>query len=159
QVSSAKLTPNDEFWDSGDEISALDSPSASSFTASSELRTKKAVGERPRIIQLDIGTSAEKRTGSKVKIDFSPIPEKKRKGPIVLPPARRSDDSDSDDAKTAEKSCKKCTEKATSSSNSILTCEVCHTSYHQKCHKPEVTIQQTADPRFIFVCLECSSRG
>lgn len=160
-VNSAKLTPSDEFWDSGDEISSLDSPSTASSTtaSSSEMRTKKAVGERSRIIQLDLGSTAEKRTATKAKVDFPPIPDKKRKGPVVLPPARRSDDSDSDDTKTTEKSCKKCTEKTTSSSNSILTCEVCRTSYHQRCHKPEVTVQQIADPRFIFVCLECSSRG
>ncbi|KAJ1351241.1 Integrator complex subunit 12 [Parelaphostrongylus tenuis] len=157
-VSSAKLTPSDEFWDSGDEISSLDSPAPSSATvSSSEVRTKKAVGSR--IIQLDVVSTAEKRSASKAKVDFPPIPEKKKKGQVVLPPARRSDDSDSDDTKATEKSCKKCAEKTTGLSNSILTCEGCHTSYHQKCHKPEVTMQQTADPRFIFLCSECSNRG
>lgn len=38
-----------------------------------------------------------------LKVDPPPVPEKKRKAPIVLPTARRSDDSDSDEAKMAEK--------------------------------------------------------
>ncbi|KAK6050770.1 hypothetical protein COOONC_11725, partial [Cooperia oncophora] len=107
-VSAAKLTPSDEFWDSGDEISSVDSSSSSlsSSASASELRgiqIKKAAVERPRIIHLDMVPSAEKRGPAKAKVDPPPVPEKKRKGPIVLLGARRSDDSDSDDAKTAEK--------------------------------------------------------
>ncbi|XGW06334.1 hypothetical protein V3C99_016553 [Haemonchus contortus] len=163
-VSAAKLTPSDEFWDSGDEISSLDTPSSSLSTISSSpdirgIQIKKAAVERPRIIQLDTVPTAEKRGPAKAKVDPPPVPEKKRKVPLVLPGARRSDDSDSDDAKTAEKPCKKCGEKTASATNSMLTCEGCHVSYHQKCHKPEITTQQSTDPRFIFLCSECGSRG
>ncbi|WKY12825.1 hypothetical protein Q1695_003990 [Nippostrongylus brasiliensis] len=163
-VSAAKLDPADEFWDSGDEIAGVDSPSSSTTattTSSSDIRAvpKKASAERNRLIHLDTVPGAEKRPPTKAKVDPPPVPEKKRKGPIVLPGARRSDDSDSDDAKMAEKPCKKCGEKATTTANSILTCEACSTSYHQKCHKPEVTTQQSTDPRFIFLCCDCSSKG
>ncbi|KAL6744591.1 hypothetical protein Aduo_017512 [Ancylostoma duodenale] len=161
-VSAAKLTPTDEFWDSGDELAPIDAPSCSpASTSASDVRaisSKKGV-DRPRLIHLDMVPSAEKRTAAKAKVDAPPVPEKKRKGPIVLPSARRSDDSDSDDAKAAEKPCKKCGEKLTTPANTMLTCEGCHTSYHQKCHKPEVTAQQCTDPRFIFLCTDCSGKG
>ncbi|KAK6757044.1 hypothetical protein RB195_015087 [Necator americanus] len=144
-VSAAKLTPTDEFWDSGDEIAPVDTPSSSS--------------DRPRIIHLDMVPNAEKRVAAKAKVDPPPVPEKKRKGPVVLPGARRSDDSDSDDAKTNEKPCKKCGEKSTTNVNPMFICEGCRASYHQKCHKPEVTTQQSADPRFIFLCTDCTGKG
>ncbi|VDL79376.1 unnamed protein product [Nippostrongylus brasiliensis] len=104
----AKLDPADEFWDSGDEIAGVDSPSSSTTattTSSSDIRAvpKKASAERNRLIHLDTVPGAEKRPPTKAKVDPPPVPEKKRKGPIVLPGARRSDDSDSDDAKVAEK--------------------------------------------------------
>ncbi|KIH69194.1 hypothetical protein ANCDUO_00456 [Ancylostoma duodenale] len=28
-----------------------------------------------------------------------------------------------------------------------------------RCHKPEVTAQQCTDPRFIFLCTDCSGKG
>lgn len=176
-VSAAKLTPSDEFWDSGDELAGVDAASSSSSGAGAGATTttsatttssspdirpihpKKPGTDRYRTIHLDIVPGAEKRTSAKAKVDPPPVPEKKRKAPIVLPTARRSDDSDSDEAKMAEKPCKKCGEKTTSATNSILSCEGCHTSYHQKCHKPEVTTQQSTDPRFIFLCAECGSKG
>ncbi|EYB96772.1 hypothetical protein Y032_0147g2601 [Ancylostoma ceylanicum] len=175
-VSAAKLTPNDEFWDSGDELAPIDAPSCSpASTSASDIRaipSKKGI-DRPRLIHLDMVPTAEKRTATKAKIDAPPVPEKKRKGPIVFPSARRSDDSDSDDAKAAEKvanfsairyhrkrePCKKCGEKSTTPANTMLTCEGCHATYHQKCHKPEVTVQQCTDPRFIFLCTDCSGKG
>ncbi|CAJ0588915.1 unnamed protein product [Cylicocyclus nassatus] len=163
-VSAAKLTPNDEFWDSGDEIAPVDAqaPSPAGPSSTSEARptgAKKSVTDRPRIIHLDALPTAEKRAAAKAKVDPPPVPEKKRKGPVGLPAARRSDDSDSDDSKTSEKPCKKCGEKSTTASNSVFTCEGCHTSYHQKCHKPEITAQQSGDPRFIFICAECSGKA
>ncbi|KJH50944.1 kinase domain protein [Dictyocaulus viviparus] len=160
-VSSAKLTPSDEFWDSGDEISSLD-PSSASFTAtsSSDVKTKKVIGERPRVIHLDIASTAEKRPAAKAKIDFPPVPEKKRKGPIVLPPARRSDDSDSDDSKAAEKH-KNFFTVGFSLARNVLRKQQAHQiqSSFAKCHKPEISTQQINDLRFIFICSECSSRG
>ncbi|ETN78797.1 PHD-finger [Necator americanus] len=162
-VSAAKLTPTDEFWDSGDEIAPVDTPSSSSggnsTTDGRPTATKKAGTDRPRIIHLDMVPNAEKRVAAKAKVDPPPVPEKKRKGPVVLPGARRSDDSDSDDAKTNEKPCKKCGEKSTTNVNPMFICEGCRASYHQKCHKPEVTTQQSADPRFIFLCTDCTGKG
>ncbi|KHJ75967.1 hypothetical protein OESDEN_24414 [Oesophagostomum dentatum] len=136
-VSAAKLTPSDEFWDSGDEIAPVDAQTSSTAGPSTSdpkpILSKKVGADRSRIIHLDMLPNAEKRVAAKAKVDPPPVPEKKRKGLVGLPGARRSDDSDSDEAKTADKPCKKCGEKSTTSSNAILTCEGCHTSYHQKC--------------------------
>ncbi|VDN34952.1 unnamed protein product [Cylicostephanus goldi] len=75
-VSAAKLTPNDEFWDSGDEIAPVDaqapSPAGPSST-SSEARPvgpKKSGTDRPRIIHLDALPTAEKRAAAKAKVCF-----------------------------------------------------------------------------------------
>lgn len=86
QVSAAKLTPSDEFWDSGDELAGVDAASSSSSGAGAGATTttsatttssspdirpihpKKPGTDRYRTIHLDIVPGAEKRTSAKAKV-------------------------------------------------------------------------------------------
>lgn len=41
------------------------------------------------------------------------------------------------------------------SSNKLIECAECHSSYHQECHTPPISDSDAADPRLIWYCVQC----
>ncbi|XP_057315582.1 integrator complex subunit 12-like [Hydractinia symbiolongicarpus] len=42
--------------------------------------------------------------------------------------------------------------------NALVECSDCHSHYHQKCHRPEVSTKDLNDPRLIWYCSKCTKR-
>ena len=42
--------------------------------------------------------------------------------------------------------------------NVLVECSECSASYHQKCHKPNVTTKEINDPRLIWYCSKCMKK-
>ncbi|XP_066931092.1 integrator complex subunit 12-like [Clytia hemisphaerica] len=48
--------------------------------------------------------------------------------------------------------------KSNEEDNALVECMECSSSYHQKCHKPNVTTKEINDPRHIFYCSKCTKK-
>ncbi|MCP9262498.1 hypothetical protein DINM_005876 [Dirofilaria immitis] len=76
-----------------------------------------------------------------------------------------SDDSDDNTSRRFSgsqiknyKICYTCSGATSLPNNTILDCEECGKTVHQKCARPEITALQAKDPRFLFVCNDCKDR-
>ncbi|KAK6107574.1 hypothetical protein QQG55_28725 [Brugia pahangi] len=93
-------------------------------------------------------------------VNSSPIPSS-----LLLSQFELSDDSDDNTSRkfsgSQNKNCKVCYACSGTTSlpnNTILDCEECGKTVHQKCARPEITALQAKDPRFLFVCNDCKDR-
>lgn len=45
------------------------------------------------------------------------------------------------------------------SNNKLMECSACQNLYHQECHEPPVSNSEASDPRLIWHCSRCNTRG
>ncbi|PAV77261.1 hypothetical protein WR25_22885 [Diploscapter pachys] len=141
----AKLTPDQELWDSGDELGD-GKPLQRKGTMPERIKT------RPGEIAATTMTVGEalKRPLQMKKIEAEPR-DKIRK-------LEGSEAAEFIIESTTNKKCSECKEGASTSTNAILGCEGCKTAYHMNCHKPPILPKEAADDRFLFLCSKCNTK-
>ncbi|VDN05787.1 unnamed protein product [Thelazia callipaeda] len=110
-------------------------------------------------------TEAKEKAKPKTENKSSPIITTPIPAPQLFSQFELSDDSDDNTSQRLNgssvknyKLCDICSSALNISNNTILECEECGKTVHQKCARPEITAAQVKDPRFLFVCDDCKDR-
>ncbi|CAJ0917931.1 unnamed protein product, partial [Mesorhabditis belari] len=146
-----KAHPEESLCDSGDEIGDATNNRSNTQTKKMFAGTSQ---ERLRLKQLEvIPERSLKKTPMSRSVGSLPEPKDESSRS-----AENSDDSDSETLtinERSERKCVSCSISKFSPYDQLLQCHTCKEHMHMKCNKPEITKEQSKDPRFHFICSEC----